>query len=403
MCARGLARLFRAPEGSFAFAVSGTGTSGMETAVANLVRAGHARARRRHRLLRRSAGADVRALRRDGARASTSSGDAPAIPTRCAERSKPHGGRGRHGARRNVDRRAESGRQTRAAIAREHGALTIVDAVTSFGGHPLDVGAWGIDAVLQLHAEMSRRAVRAGADRLRAAGARSGASSAAASISICTLLEDYWLRRKYHHTMSSTLVYALCEALAMVEEEGLEARWARHERNHRALVEGLEALGLSLLPPEGERLWTLNAVRVPDGVDEAAVRKHLLDEFNIEIGAGLGPLAGKIWRVGLMGASSSPRLDRAACSARSRARSLRRATRLTREAMRGQRARFSRVCARRFGRRGRGFACLAYTYLTLPDVRPLANDESVDDRVHGAARARGALRRGKSRGACSGG
>ena len=108
--------------------------------------------------------------------------------------------------------------------------------------------------------------------------------------------------------MSSTLVYALDEALAIVEEEGLEARWARHERNHRAFVDGLKAMGMSVLPPEGERLWTLNAVRVPDGVDEAAVRKHLLEEFNIEIGAGLGPLAGKIWRVGLMGASSTPRL-----------------------------------------------------------------------------------------------
>jgi alanine-glyoxylate transaminase/serine-glyoxylate transaminase/serine-pyruvate transaminase len=108
--------------------------------------------------------------------------------------------------------------------------------------------------------------------------------------------------------MSSTLVYALYEALSIVEEEGLDARWARHERNHRALVAALAPLDLSMLPPEADRLWTLNAVRVPAGVDEAAVRLHLLDEFNIEIGAGLGPLAGKIWRVGLMGASSSPRL-----------------------------------------------------------------------------------------------
>ena len=113
--------------------------------------------------------------------------------------------------------------------------------------------------------------------------------------------------------MSSTLVYALYEALAIVEEEGLEARWARHERNHRALVDGARgASACRCCRREGERLWTLNAVRVPDGVDEAAVRKQLLEEFNIEIGAGLGPLAGKIWRVGLMGASSSPRLDRPA-------------------------------------------------------------------------------------------
>src|SRR5260370_42209165 len=108
--------------------------------------------------------------------------------------------------------------------------------------------------------------------------------------------------------MSPTLVYALDEALGIVEEEGLDARWARHERNDGARVASLAELGLALLPPEPDRLWTLNAVRVPDGVDEASVRAHLLDEFNIEIGAGLGPLAGKIWRVGLMGASSSPRL-----------------------------------------------------------------------------------------------
>ena len=92
----------------------------------------------------------------------------------------------------------------------------------------------------------------------------------------------------------------------MVEEEGLPARHARHERHHHALAAGVEAMGLSLLPPEGERLWTLNTVRVPAGVDEAAVRKTLLTTFNIEVGAGLGPLAGKIWRVGLMGASSTP-------------------------------------------------------------------------------------------------
>jgi alanine-glyoxylate transaminase/serine-glyoxylate transaminase/serine-pyruvate transaminase len=119
------------------------------------------------------------------------------------------------------------------------------------------------------------------------------------------LLEDYWVRRRYHHTISAPLVYAVNEALAVVEEEGREQRWARHERNHQALAAGLDALGLSLLPPTGERLWTLNAVRVPDGVDEAAVRRGLLEEFSIEIGAGLGPLAGKIWRVGLMGAGST--------------------------------------------------------------------------------------------------
>jgi alanine-glyoxylate transaminase/serine-glyoxylate transaminase/serine-pyruvate transaminase len=119
------------------------------------------------------------------------------------------------------------------------------------------------------------------------------------------LLEDYWIRRRYHHTLSSSLAFAVREALTIVEEEGLDARWARHHRHHLALAAGLEQLGLSLLPPPDERLWTLNAVRVPPGVDEAAVRRRLLEEFDIEIGAGLGPLAGRIWRVGLMGAGST--------------------------------------------------------------------------------------------------
>jgi alanine-glyoxylate transaminase/serine-glyoxylate transaminase/serine-pyruvate transaminase len=119
------------------------------------------------------------------------------------------------------------------------------------------------------------------------------------------LLEDYWRNRKYHHTISASLVYALHEALAAIEEEGLEARWQRHERHHLLLASALSAMGLELLPPPAERLWTLNAVKVPVGVDEARVRRDLLTRFNIEIGAGLGPLAGKIWRVGLMGASST--------------------------------------------------------------------------------------------------
>ena len=197
--------------------------------------------------------------------------------------------------------------QRLAPIAREHGALTIVDAVTSFGGHPLDVGGWGIDACYSC-TQKCLGAPSGLAPVVLAPRALERRVKCRSFYFDLSLLEDYWLRRKYHHTMSSALVYALDEALALVEEEGLDARWARHERNHRALVESLASIGLTLLPPEGERLWTLNAVRVPRGVDEAAVRKHLLDEFNIEIGAGLGPLAGKIWRVGLMGASSSPRL-----------------------------------------------------------------------------------------------
>ena len=119
------------------------------------------------------------------------------------------------------------------------------------------------------------------------------------------LLREYWVDRKYHHTISAPLIYALQEALTVVEEEGLEARWERHRTNHLAFVDALAGIGLDILPPPAERLWSLNAVKVPAGVDEAAIRKALLHEHGIEIGAGLGPLAGKIWRIGLMGAGST--------------------------------------------------------------------------------------------------
>lgn len=301
-----LTRLFRAPAGSFAFAVSGTGTSGMETAVANLVGEGTRvtvvvsgyfgdrlaqMCERYGATVSRVDGTWGRAADPDALRRHLEATPADIVAMVHAETST--------GVLNPV--------RELAAVAKEHDALTIVDAVTSFGGHPLDVGGWGIDACYSctqkcLGGPSGLAPVVFGP---RALERRVKCRSFYFDLG---LLEDYWLRRKYHHTMSSTLVYALDEALAIVEEEGADARYARHERNHRTLVDSLASIGLSLLPPEGERLWTLNAVRVPDGVDEAAVRKHLLDVFNIEIGAGLGPLAGKIWRVGLMGASSSPRL-----------------------------------------------------------------------------------------------
>ena len=201
-----------------------------------------------------------------------------------------------------------------ARLARAHDALTIVDAVTSLGAMPLDAGAWQIDACYSC----SQKGL----------GAPSGLSPVVFSPRALerrvtcrsfyfdlSLIEDYWLRRKYHHTISAPLVYALSAALDEVLEEGLEPRWQRHERIHQALSSSMKPLGLSFLPPDGERLWSLNAVRVPAGVDEAAVRACLLQRHHIEIGAGLGPLAGKIWRIGLMGSgatdSSVERVSRA--------------------------------------------------------------------------------------------
>jgi alanine-glyoxylate transaminase / serine-glyoxylate transaminase / serine-pyruvate transaminase len=119
------------------------------------------------------------------------------------------------------------------------------------------------------------------------------------------LLDGYYKGHKYHHTVPISMLYALHEALALIEEEGLENRWERHRRNHLALVAALESLGLRMHVAAGHRLWTLNTPRVPDGVDDARVRKRLMDDYGIEILGGFGPLAGKIFRIGLMGSSST--------------------------------------------------------------------------------------------------
>ena len=120
------------------------------------------------------------------------------------------------------------------------------------------------------------------------------------------LLSSYWgEERVYHHTAPISMNYALHEALRLILEEGLENRWSRHERNCAALRAGLDTMGLQIASQAGHQLWQLNAVTVPDGIDEAAGRKALLNDFNLEVGAGLGPLKGKIWRVGLMGETSS--------------------------------------------------------------------------------------------------
>lgn len=306
-----MAATFRAADPSFSFAVSGTGTAGMETAVANLTRPG-ARAvavvtgyfgDRLAQMLQRY-GATVTRVEVEWGRAcdpaqleTALSGGADLVAMVHAETST--------GVLNPV---AELCR-----IAASRGAATIVDAVTSLGVHPVDAAAWGADAVYSCSqkglgapsglAPITFRLKAEGTGgppfRLKAEGCRSFYFD-------LDLLGDYWLNRKYHHTISAPLIYALHEALVAVGEEGLEARWERHRTNHLAFVESLAALGLELLPPAAERLWSLNAVKVPAGVDEAAVRRALLDTYHIEIGAGLGPLAGKIWRVGLMGSGSTP-------------------------------------------------------------------------------------------------
>lgn len=197
------------------------------------------------------------------------------------------------------------------ALAREHGAYSIVDVVTSLGGIPVRVDAWGADAVYG--GSQKCLSCTPGLAPVtfspRAAAAVAARKTKVQSWFLdLNLVMGYWggaAKRAYHHTAPINALYALHESLLMLREEGLEAAWERHARHHRALVAGLEAMGLGMLVDPAHRLPQLNAVRVPDGVDEAAVRNRLLERYGIELGAGLGALAGKVWRIGLMGQSCS--------------------------------------------------------------------------------------------------
>jgi alanine-glyoxylate transaminase/serine-glyoxylate transaminase/serine-pyruvate transaminase len=196
-------------------------------------------------------------------------------------------------------------------IAHEHEALVIADAVTSLGGSPVKVDEWGIDAIYSASqkclsctpglspvsfSERVVERVQARKDKIHS------------WFMDMNLLLGYWnaTTRTYHHTAPTNSLFALHEALLLIREEGLENSWARHQRHHLALKAGLEAMGLKLLVKEPHRLPQMNAVFCPEGVEEAEVRKTLLEEFNLEIGAGLGPLKGKIWRFGIMGYSCRP-------------------------------------------------------------------------------------------------
>ncbi len=197
-----------------------------------------------------------------------------------------------------------------ARVAREAGALLLVDCVTSLGGVPVRADAWGADAVYSgtqkcLSAPPGMAPITLSPRAWDAVRRRETPCNS--WYLDLQLLEAYWdERRVYHHTAPISMVYALHEALSLVLEEGLEARWARHERHGRALQAGLEAMGLALHAKAGYRLPVLTTVRIPEGVDDLAVRGALLRRFGIEVGGGLGELKGKVWRVGLMGESSTP-------------------------------------------------------------------------------------------------
>jgi alanine-glyoxylate transaminase/serine-glyoxylate transaminase/serine-pyruvate transaminase len=196
-------------------------------------------------------------------------------------------------------------------IAKEAGALFMVDMVTSLGGLDVGLDKEGIDVAYSgsqkcISCPPGLSPISFGPAAMESLEKRK--TPVFSFYLDMSIVKKYWGdERQYHHTAPINMTYAFREALRIVAEEGLEARFARHKRNHLALVAGVEAMGLSMLVPEGERLPMLNTIKIPEGVDDVEVRKALLNEFNIEIGGGLGALAGKVWRVGLMGHASCRR------------------------------------------------------------------------------------------------
>lgn len=202
---------------------------------------------------------------------------------------------------------ARSDAKTLCDLAHQYDCLALVDAVTSLGGIELRVDDWGIDAIYSgsqkclsctpgiSPVSFSERATEVIKNRK---------TPVQSWFLDMNLVMGYWdgdSKRAYHHTAPVNAMYALHEALVMLQDEGLEQAWQRHAKQHQVLRAGIEAMGLSFVVPEASRLPQLNSVTLPPGVDDAAVRAQLLNDFNLEIGAGLGVLAGKVWRIGLMG------------------------------------------------------------------------------------------------------
>lgn len=294
---------------AFTIALSGTGSAGMEAVIANLIEPGDRAlvgvngvfGTRLATMIERQGGVPLRidtpwgdiipleAVREQLAR----SAPVKAVVLVHAETST--------GARQPLE---EAG-----ALCRAHGALLIVDAVTSLGGIPVEVDAWGIDACysgtqkclscLPGLAPLTMSPGAMEAIRRRRTPCRSWYLDLA-------LIAEYWndQSRAYHHTAPISMLYGLREALRLVQAEGREVRFARHRHNSEALLAGLSTLGLTPLPTTEHRLPMLNCVTLPDRINDAAVRTQLLQDYGIEIGGGLGPLRGKVWRIGLMGESS---------------------------------------------------------------------------------------------------
>jgi alanine-glyoxylate transaminase / serine-glyoxylate transaminase / serine-pyruvate transaminase len=195
-----------------------------------------------------------------------------------------------------------------ADVVHAQGGLLVMDCVTTLGGLPVKVDEWGVDVAYS--GSQKCVGVPSGVAPItvgpRAREALANRQSKITNFYLdLTLLAKYWGKeRAYHHTAPINMYYAFYEGLCLVEEEGLQARWDRHRRNAEALWAGLEAMGLKLVAPLDYRLPSLTTVYIPEGVQDMDVRRKLLNDYNIEISGGLGQMAGKIWRIGLMGYSS---------------------------------------------------------------------------------------------------
>jgi alanine-glyoxylate transaminase/serine-glyoxylate transaminase/serine-pyruvate transaminase len=305
-----LRQVFRT-ENQLTLAVSGTGSAGMETCVVNLIEPGDKMVvcvngvfGGRMADVAERAGAEVTKIERpygeiisaDDIRAAVAKAKPKVVGIVHAETST--------GAWQPLEEISK--------IVHDAGALLLVDCVTSLGGLPVEVDAWGIDAAYSgtqkclscppglAPVTFSPRAVEAIDKRKK---------KVQSWYLDMAMVRNYWSSqsRVYHHTAPINMNYALHEALRIVLEEGLEARFKRHQQNHVALKTGLAAMGIGYAVKEPHQLPTLNAVTIPNGADDKAVRGQLLNEFGIEIGGGLGSMAGKVWRIGLMGEASSRR------------------------------------------------------------------------------------------------
>lgn len=302
-----LAKLMKAGDG-LTMPVSGTGSAGMEAAIANIVEPGDPvlvcvngvfGGRMREVATRLRADVDVVEFE----------WGTPVVPEQVAEALRKRQYKLVGCVHAETSTGVASPVDEVGKLVDEHGALFLVDCVTSLGGMNFDRDGWGIDIAYSgtqkclscppglAPITFSERALEL---------MRQRESKVPNWYLDVSLLLSYYTgqKRQYHHTAPINMIYALHEAVRAVLEEGLESCFARHRQAHEALVTGLGKMGLEMYVQEGYRLPMLNAVKVPEDVDEAAVRTKLRNEFNTEIGAGLGPLAGKIWRIGLMGTNA---------------------------------------------------------------------------------------------------